>query len=403
MGLAKTLWMESQERGWDAPGKHVCAECFEDEYLKSVVEGAAIENQCDYCGAESEEPIAAPLAAVMEPIARALFRNFAEPGGASLPRDSGEWVGEERITDTYDALCSLPLNCDGDLFEDIAQSFHNHAWYPCAGGFWLGMHRNVELGYSWDSFVDLVKHTSRYFFATSESGEARGEPTRLQLLEEIGSMAESLGLMQAIPVGTPLFRVRKSETGVTYTTFEEVGPPPRGTASAGRMNPAGISYFYLALEDRTAIAEILNKPPATAVLASFLVKREIRVLDLTKLPAAPSVFTEDEYGTRETIAFLERFIETITAPVTRDGREHIDYVPSQVVSEFLAQVLETDDGKKLDGVVYPSAVLPGGRNLVIFPPGDDRTSFADFVDMVEIRELDARDWPTLYYLLGRPE
>lgn len=398
MGRAKDLWMERQERGWEAPDTHVCAECFDDKYLKSVIERDATEMKCDYCGAESDEPIAAPLTSVMEPISRALFRHFAEPGAAGLPRDSGEWVGEEKITDTHDALRSLPLNCDEELFEAIAQSFDNHAWYPCARGFWLSLHRDDELRYSWDSFVDDVKHTTRYFFARSEADETK-EITPMELLDEIVSMAGALELIQQIPIGTPLFRARKTEAGVKYTTFEEVGPPPRGMASAGRMNPAGISYFYLALEDKTAIAETLSKPPATAVLASFRSKREIRVLDLTKLPTAPSVFDEDESGTREAIFFLERFIETITTPVSKDGREHIDYVPSQVVSEYLAQVFMKDENEQLDGVVYPSAVLPGGNNLVLFPPRDYQTSFADFVEDMKIGELSARDWPALYRLL----
>jgi|SRR5471030_15803 len=49
-------------------------------------------------------------------------------------------------------------------------------------------------------------------------------------------------------------------------------------------------------------------------------------------------------------------------------REHVDYAPSQVVSEYFALVFQSDgDGSKLDGIVYPSAVRPGGRNLVLFP------------------------------------
>jgi len=45
-------------------------------------------------------------------------------------------------------------------------------------------------------------------------------------------------------------------------------------------------------------------------------------------------------------------------------------VPSQVVCEYLAQVFEPTPGTRLGGLVYPSAVHPGGKNLVVFP--DDR-------------------------------
>ena len=170
---------------------------------------------------------------------------------------------EERITDTYNALLSLPLNCEGDLFEDIAQSFHNAAWYPCAKGFWLHLHRHVELRYSWEHFVHEVKHHSRFFFTSQQKDDNERhhrDDGPLELLNEIGKMAESLTLIRTVPAKTPLFRVRKAKPGVAYKTFEDVGPPPPEVATAGRMNPAGISYFYLALEEKTALAEVLDKP-----------------------------------------------------------------------------------------------------------------------------------------------
>ena len=104
MGLAKSEWMESEERGWTAPEKSVCADCIEDDYLKSVILDCAENKKCDYCQRKSPRPISAPLSYVVEPIAYALFSYFADPTEAGLPRDSGEWVGENLITYTEDAL-----------------------------------------------------------------------------------------------------------------------------------------------------------------------------------------------------------------------------------------------------------------------------------------------------------
>jgi hypothetical protein len=164
MGFAKNKWLEDQERGWDAPDKYVCAQCLEDDYLKVVVSENATEKQCDYCGCKAPTEVAAPLSAVLEPIAEALFENFADPSNAGLPRESGEWVGGESITDTRDALESLGLACNEKLFEDIAGSFINDGWYPCAHGHWVNLHEHEELGYAWDRFVNEVKYRSRYFF-----------------------------------------------------------------------------------------------------------------------------------------------------------------------------------------------------------------------------------------------
>ncbi|WP_425612510.1 RES family NAD+ phosphorylase [Xanthomonas prunicola] len=62
-------------------------------------------------------------------------------------------------------------------------------------------------------------------------------------------------------------------------------------------------------------------------------------------------------------------MKSITKPVEKDGREHIDYVPSQVVCEFLAQAFLLNDGSTLDGIIYPSAANPGRTNLLVFPSG----------------------------------
>ncbi|HUX65543.1 MAG TPA: RES family NAD+ phosphorylase, partial [archaeon] len=50
-----------------------------------------------------------------------------------------------------------------------------------------------------------------------------------------------------------------------------------------------------------------------------------------------------------------------------DDREHLDYVPSQVVCEYLAQVFKTNTGERLGGLIFPSSVHVEGRNLVVFP------------------------------------
>jgi RES domain-containing protein len=70
--------------------------------------------------------------------------------------------------------------------------------------------------------------------------------------------------------------------------------------------------------------------------------------------------------------FIEDFVGSISSPAKKDGREHIDYVPSQVVSEFFAKAFRRASGEAIHGMVYPSAVKPGGRNVVLFPQLDDQ-------------------------------
>jgi hypothetical protein len=78
---------------------------------------------------------------------------------------------------------------------------------------------------------------------------------------------------------------------------------------------------------------------------------------------------------REQALIVRAFVDAISAPVRKDGREHIDYVPSQVICEYLAQVFRPGAGRTLGGLIYPSSVQLGGKNLVVFPEDRYRQTF----------------------------
>lgn len=66
--------------------------------------------------------------------------------------------------------------------------------------------------------------------------------------------------------------------------------------------------------------------------------------------------------------------------MARDGREHIEYVPSQVVTEFVRS--RSTEKDKIDGIRYPSAVQSGKVSYVFFAdsenvivPDDKRPSY----------------------------
>jgi hypothetical protein len=157
------------------------------------------------------------------------------------------------------------------------------------------------------------------------------------------------------------------------------------------MNPAGISYFYLAFEQETAVAEVIDKPPCHAAIGAFEVKKELTFLDLTELPPLPSMFNSDYSEEREGLIFLDHFIDAIAIPVTKDGREHVDYLPSQVICEFFSQVFQIDGENQIDGIAYPSAVRLGGKNFVIFPPREYSESWEDRVNLVSVTNIHLRD------------
>lgn len=401
MGLVKQSWMEAQERGWNDPDeKFVCPVCVEDDYLKEIIRLNAETCQCDYCGAETDSPSAAPILCLMEPVASTVYYFYGEPAQVGVPWAEGAYVFDTFCT-TADVLLSIDLECHDELFQDIENAFINDVWAEAAQGHWASSHPHEDLLDSWSRFVEIVKHEIRYFFQGVSSAEPddyeSGRYDPRYLLPAIGSFVEELELIRNVSAGTPLFRVRERfETDGWENDAGNLGAPPSNLARAGRMNPAGISYLYLALDKQTALAEVLGGPPCKAVIASFEASRDLRILDLSDLPPLPSIFDGNQRWERERLLFLRHFVKEISRPVRKDGHEHIDYVPSQVVSEYFAQVHRVSSNQRLDGIVYPSAVRPGGVNIVIFPRNNFRTEEKfDGVAFVSARENDFKDWSEL--------
>lgn len=391
MGLEKSAWIEAMERGWTECDSYVCANCVEDFYLKEVIEKNSVEATCDYCGAKGNA-IAAPVECIQAEIASAVDYFFCEPSKAGVPWDEG-WVVEP--TDSVDVLLSLNLVCNDELFEDIAASFTNTEWVPAARGNWVSSHKHELLAYSWQSFVYAVKHKTRYFFSSPIKSEdcEYDERSPSDLLFSIGTFVSTNGLCRLFDAGEVLYRARIWDAGADAPTAQNIGAPPPEKAAAGRMNPAGIPYLYLAKEPQTALAETLSRPPCVAGVGVFEAIRGIRLLDLASLPQTPSIFDSANRESWEELTFLSGFVDEITVPIAKDGREHVSYVPSQVVSEYFAQVFADADGNRLDGVIYPSTVRPSGQNVVLFPSEN-----GDFDDKVAFRSSYTQrfeTWPEL--------
>lgn len=116
--------------------------------------------------------------------------------------------------------------------------------------------------------------------------------------------------------------------------------------------------FYGAFDRNTAILETFDscqKDAYTRVIttAAFHVQRALTVLDLTNLPKPPSFFGSRDlhYGVR----FLHEFEKDLVKPIERDDREHIEYVPSQIVAEYFRYRFRPENQDRLDGIVYRSS------------------------------------------------
>jgi RES domain-containing protein len=127
------------------------------------------------------------------------------------------------------------------------------------------------------------------------------------------------------------------------------------------MNPPGIPMLYLASTGRTALVETRAEASRVGQWKSL---RPIRILDLRDLPPNFGVFADVDRNLRLALRFFRSFAADIMTPVARDQRVHIDYLPSQVITEFVRDF--SFDAGKVEGVAYGSTVHPKGWNVALF-------------------------------------
>nr|WP_175828905.1 RES family NAD+ phosphorylase [Burkholderia cepacia] len=185
-----------------------------------------------------------------------------------------------------------------------------------------------------------------------------------------------------IPQGTILYRSRLGfdmiEGTIEPYTGADIGAPPPGIAKPGRANRAGEVVLYLADQEETAVAEVRPVRGLLVSVAEVHTVRDLRLVDLHK-PVRPSNPFTDEVPQYELQLehLLRAFGEELSRPLRRADDDR-DYPPCQKLVE---RILESG---LYDGIRYPSAMAPGGSNIVLFSP--DLVSIGTS-RLVEIREI----------------
>lgn len=341
---------------------YVCADCFGDYALKDFIHSSAASTTCDFCGGKCEKEIAASVADVATHIDECLRAEYDEAAnGVGWDSGEGGWQGAT-IWDTDDLLeeigLDLPNDSNGALREALLDALPSTDWSQRNP---YGYNGDEFFRYSWDRFCDKIKHENRFFFLTD-----RGDGDLLnanRTLRMIGQLCFESGLIVDLPAGSGLFRARASKH---ILKVQELGPPPKELASqSNRMSPAGIVMFYGSDDPETALRETAQKSGSFA-LGQFETRRAAQILDLTRLPPIPSPFDLSDTHQRAPLMFLHSFAQDVSKPITRDDRIHVEYVPTQVVTEYFRSVFKTPDGSRLWGIRYSSSQHSGHASVVLF-------------------------------------
>lgn len=351
------------DRGFGTIDTYVCEDCVKDHALAALVNNHISSETCSYCGSRA----GAPFEPIMERIYESICTEYADAQDIGVPWDKG-WVIDE--VDPFEVVDNFNPGWGDSLTNDVLECLGwDKYWVEHSQGNWGLGTPSEALTWGWNSFRDTVLYKTRYLFLTEpedefDSGRPDHIPVR-HVLDSISNLVKRSNLVTTVDPETSLFRARVSMDGQPYQSFSEVSVPPADRTTAGRMNPAGIPYLYAAFDEGTARSETLFNSRRPYAMAEFKTKRTLNVLDLSSLPAQPSPFEPYRYKERHEIGFLHRFQGEISKRVSKDGREHIEYIPTQIVSEFFRYRF-LNGGAALDGIVFPSAKNEQGKNIALF-------------------------------------
>lgn len=142
----------------------------------------------------------------------------------------------------------------------------------------------------------------------------------------------------------------------------DMGAPPQGTSSSGRINPQGISYLYGAFSIETAISEIRPWKGAEITVGEFEINNKLEVIDLENISKTGS-FAKD-------ISDIERSLKSqTTSKIVNNlyfstpvhNHDELAYLPSQYISERFKSA-------GFHALLYPSVLHEEGKNIALFNP-----------------------------------
>ncbi len=356
------MWREEQ---------FVCVNCFDDLGLVKFIQANAGSDECSFCGSVDNAPIAAPIDEVSGHFQECLFTEY-DLAGNELGWDGSEggWIGTYWDADdlvNYVLELEFPRDNRELLLPHLFGEHREQDWCEANA---YGLNDDEVASFSWSRFRRVTMHQRRFFFQDYGSDAYEHDLySPKEVLRTIFEYAERMDLFRPLPQGARLYRARFEGCKPQWEAPAELGPPPQETATqSNRMSPAGIPMFYGADDEETALKETYSCPGYYA-MGRFETLRPAVLLDLTAIPSIPSLFDpipdSSEIRPRRVLKFLHHVARQVSIPIERDGKEDVEYVPTQVVTEFIRDQL-TWEKLRIDGIMYDSAVRPDHVSYVLF-------------------------------------
>ena len=359
---------------------NTCSKCFGEESLKRRLNEIASRRVETSCSFHCDEP-GVDLATVRDIFHEAFSNNYSKGKSGRrdafrLPEAITNLMQPENLT-FVDVLVQELINKEkAELFGPAF--YETDALYENAptGSIWNS--------YLWIKFTDSVLHEQRFFNSSA----------RQRLNEIFRNVEKQRSVRRRSPIyfiepGKDLSRIKRArlaEDGLSEkikgNPYRELCAPPQRLSMSGRLNPSGIPVFYGAYDVETCVAEIRAPVGSSFYCADFEISKPICVLDTTLFEEEQkslSIFARHQNLRRDQWLFMRQFMQEISKPVT-PNKEHLDYIPTQIVAEFLKtcfKIRVNQNQTNIDAIIYSSSQKKGGKNIAIFLPYDPRPNAID--------------------------
>ncbi|ARN78237.1 hypothetical protein BST97_09670 [Nonlabens spongiae] len=372
MGLNDRYFYEDIGLG-SVPDKMICANHLEVQALNRYIRKNAVRGTCSYCDTAYK---VLPFVELMEFIMKSV-NFFFEDAGNYQPYESKEggyyWGGQyepEDIIQDFLQIDATPFEIVTDIQESLDDSKTWTNYYQ--------FYDSIADEYfnRWQFFCKTVKHQTRYLFHhKSNNQKLHLENTNpSETLQDIEQFIKSKKLYKTLPAGVIILRGQQhhaSKKAECQEASRLVSPPIEFARNANRFSPSGISMFYGAFDFETVIKEIykqyVDDLENRITIGKFKLKRDVRLIDLTSIPEIPSAFEHSKLNSSyyDTV-FLHQFTRSISEPIDENLSYDIEYVPTQIITEYFKHQLNDSLKKPIEGILYPSAAKSGGTSLVLF-------------------------------------
>lgn len=332
-----------------------CVKCFRDAEIIDIINHQKSKGACDFCGSRDVHTYDVDRDTTLAEMFGEFLDIYTEAASlpASFPKENtdllknilhDQWsifnIPPDGIYRLITAICHEKYDEHPELFDapvGILES-RDPAYLNDF---------SIIRDYQWGDFVDAIISSNRFH------------------TDHINKRALDLFIRcvrRPYKAGSTFYRARvcTSEAGFSRS---EMGAPPASLASAGRVNPVGISILYLADSVNTTLHEIRAGLYDYVTVGSFRLRRNIEVIDFTNLDSISPFIAYNVMGIPYTqhainIDHLKLISQEIARPLRKQDSV-LDYLPTQYISDYVKS-------QGYAGVDYMSTMCKDGYNLAVF-------------------------------------